>query len=136
MSYALSSGLQSAIYHHLTQDAALAALVGADIYDTVPVGEPPDTYVSLGPEEVRDKSDASGGGAEHLITLSVISNAAGFQQAKTIAGAVSDALVNADLVLSRGVLIYLRFDRANARRVGAADTRRIDLRFRARVDDN
>jgi hypothetical protein len=46
---------------------------------------------------------------------------------------VSDALVGADLPLTRGHLVFLRFLRGQAVRSGA--TRRIDLTFRARVED-
>jgi hypothetical protein len=49
--------------------------------------------------------------------------------------AVSDALVGASLTLSRGVLVSLLFVKANARRIDEGDTRRIDMTFRARVQD-
>ena len=58
------------------------------------------------------------------------------QAAKDAAGAVSDALIDADLTLARGRLIYLAFDRALAKLEGTGTQRRIDLRFRARVEDN
>jgi len=134
MSYGVSAALQAAVYQHLAADAALAALVGSAIYDALPAGTLPDLYVSLGPEEARDRSDKTGGGALHLFTVSVVSAAAGFQAAKDAAAAVSDALVDAPLSLSRGVLVSLQFDRARAERL-TDGTRRIDLRFRARVDD-
>jgi len=85
---------------------------------------------------VRDRSDKTGGGALHIFTVSVIDNGAGFARAKAAAAAVSDALVDASLTLSRGTLVSLRFDRARARRVQTGDLRRIDLTFRARVDDS
>jgi len=136
MSYGVSAALQSAVYQRLAADSAVGGLVGGAIYDTVPAGSPPATYISLGPEEVRDRSDQTGSGALHFVTISVVTDAAGFQSAKTVAAAVSDALVDADLILARGSLVYLRFDRATARRVDDGESRRIDLRFRARVDDN
>ena len=43
-------------------------------------------------EEVRDASDRSGDGAEHRLVVSVISDATGFLEAKTVAVAVSEAL--------------------------------------------
>ena len=56
--------------------------------------------------------------------------------AKAVAAAISDTLVDADLTLSRGRLVGLWFERATARRSGTAGSaRRIDLRFRARVED-
>lgn len=134
MSYGVSAALQGAVYQRLTGDAALTALVGSAIYDALPSGTLPDLYVSLGPEEARDRSDKTGAGALHLFTISVVSAAAGFQAAKDAAAAVSDALVDAPLSLTRGTLVSLQFDRARAQRL-TDGTRRIDLRFRARVDD-
>ena len=136
MSYGVSAALQAAIYQHLLADAALTALVGTAIYDNPPAGAVLGTYVSLGPEDVRNRSDIVGYGALHMITISVISDAAGFQVAKEVGAAVSDALQGAALTLTRGALCYINFDRATARRVGTGETRRIDLRFNARVEDN
>ncbi len=135
MSYGVSAALQQAVYQRLQADTALDALVADAIYDAAPAGPVAGTYVSLGPEDVSEKSDATGHGALHEITVSVVTDAAGFQQAKLVAAAVSDALVDATLILARGTLVYLNFHRARARRVQDADVRRIDLRFRARVQD-
>lgn len=136
MSYGVSAALQQAVYQALLADPALGALVGTAIYDAVPPGIVSGTYVSLGPEDVRDASDGTGDGALHEIVVSVVTDAAGFGAAKDAAAAVSDALTGATLTLSRGTLIYLNFYRARARRVQNADMRRIDLRFRARVQDS
>lgn len=135
MSYALSGPLQAAVFQQLFNDPALSALVGDSIFDALPSGAVPPLYVALGPEKVRDASDATGGGALHELTISVVSDAAGFATAKAAAGLVSDALVGADLELSRGALVSLNFYKAAAARVGTGDTRRIDLFFRARVCD-
>ncbi len=134
MSYATAAALQAAVYQRLRASSALYALVGDAIYDAVPPGTVTGTFVSLGPEDVRDASDATGGGAEHDFVVSVITDAAGFQAAKTVAAAVSDALADASLVLARGHLVGLWFLRARARRVETGETRRIDLTFRARVE--
>ncbi|MGO4853169.1 DUF3168 domain-containing protein [Phaeovulum sp. W22_SRMD_FR3] len=135
MSYGVASALQGAIYQRLRASSALEALVGDAIYDAVPPGTVTGTYVSIGPEDVRDASDATGGGAQHDFTVSVITDAAGFQAAKEVAATVSDALVDATLILARGRLVGLWFLRARARRVETGETRRIDLTFRARVED-
>jgi hypothetical protein len=135
MSYGVSTALQQAVYQHLVADPGVTALVGAAIYDAVPPGIVAGTYVSLGPEDVRDASDLTGHGALHEITVSVVTDAAGFSTAKAVATAVTDALVDAALTLDRGALVYLNFHRARARRVQDADVRRIDLKFRARVQD-
>ncbi|GAB4283448.1 MAG: DUF3168 domain-containing protein [Roseovarius sp.] len=133
MSYGMAAALQEAVYQRLAGDAALAALVGDAIFDAPPPGPVPHIYVALGPEEVRARADGSGQGAWHRFTVSVIATRAGFQAAKEVAGAVSDALIDAPLALSRGQLVGLQFERAQARREGRGDRRRIDLRFRARV---
>ncbi|MEM1234772.1 MAG: DUF3168 domain-containing protein [Pseudomonadota bacterium] len=134
MSYAGSSALQSAVYQHLIADVGLQALVGMDIYDALPTGVAPALYVSLGPEEAKDFSTKSGAAARHDFVISVITEASGFQTAKEVAAAISDALVDAPLVLSKGTLAGLWFLKAKAARIGNDDTRRIDLTFRAAVD--
>ncbi len=135
MSYGVSAALQEAVYQKLTADAGLAALVGTAIYDALPGGTLPPTYVALGPEDVRAGSDRTGAGAWHRFTVSVVTDGAGFHAAKEVAAAISDALVDADLTLARGRLVALHFWRARARREGTGALRRIDLTFRARVDD-
>ncbi len=137
MSYGMAAALQSAVYQHLQGDAGVSGLVGTAIYDALPPGGLPQTYVSLGPEDVRDRSDSTGDGALHRFTVSVVTESAGFGAAKSVAAAICDALVDADLSLSRGRLVGLWFERAVAKRTGKAGRiRRIDLRFRARVEDN
>ncbi len=135
MTYAMAAGLQSAIYQRLAADAALAALVGDAVFDGAPVGNVPPLYISLGAEEVRERDDKTGRGAIHLFTLSVIAEAAGFHAAKLAGQAAADALEMAPLTLTRGRCISLRFQRARARREGNGARRRIDLRFRAALDD-
>lgn len=136
MTYALSADLQTAVYRVLVNDAALHNLIGDAIYDVVPAGQPPATYVSLGPEDVRDWSDKTGRGARHDFTVSVVSDAAGFQTAKLVAGAVADALATVESALDRGTLVSLTFRRARALRVEEGNMRRIDLSFRALVADD
>ncbi|GAA6177926.1 DUF3168 domain-containing protein [Sulfitobacter pacificus] len=136
MSFAMSGPLQRAVYDALSADSALSGVVGSAIYDAVPTGTLPLIYVRLGSEEARDASDCSGAGAVHRFTVSVITSGPGFAQAKEAAAAISDVLHNGDLTLSRGRLVSLRFERARARRVEAAATRQIDLRFAARVQDD
>ena len=135
MSYALAGPVQAAVLARVKANPTVAGLVGNAVFDAAPPGALPALYISLGPEVVRDRSDKSGAGAEHEFTVTVVSDAAGFASAKAVAGAVSDALVDADLVLSRGRLVGLWFLRAKAVRVGTAERRRIDLTFRARVED-
>ena len=136
MSYGVAAALQAAVWARLASDTALTALVGTAVFDTAPPGPLPPVYVTLGPEDVRDRSDFDGAGAAHEFLVSVVSDSGGFQQAKAAAGAVSDALLSAGLALARGRLVSLDFLRAVARQTGKGATRRIDLRFRARVEDD
>jgi hypothetical protein len=135
MSYAMSAALQTAIYQRLIGDPTLTGLVGSAIFDALPAGDVPPLYVTLGPETVRDQSDKTGAGALHELSILVVTQSAGFTQAKEAAAAVSDALVDAELSLTRGSLVSLNFLKASAARVGSGDTRRITLIFRARVCD-
>ncbi len=136
MSYALAAALQTSVFQTLSADPALIGLVGANIYDALPSGTVPDLYISLGPEEAKDASDKTHAGARHHFTVSVISTQPGFVTCKTVAGAICDALVDAELSLTRGNLISLDFEKASAMRIDAGNARQIDLRFAARVEDS
>lgn len=130
MSYGAAAALQAAVFQRL-----VALLPGVAVHDALPPGAGSGTFVLLGPEEVLDASDGTGRGAEHRFVVSVISDATGFLAAKEVAVAVSDALVDAPLMLDRGRLVGLRFLKAQARRLDQGAARRIDLRFVARVED-
>lgn len=136
MSYAVSAALQSAVFATLSADPDVSALVGGAVYDALPSGTLPGLYVSLGPEDVRSEDDKTGTGSAHRFVISVVTDVPGFRAAKEAAGAVSDALHEADMVLSRGRLVSLRFQRARAYQIDNSTGRRIDLTFRARVEDN
>ena len=129
MSYGVAAALQAAVYERLS------GVAGVAVYDAVPPGGAVGTFVLIGPEDVRDASDKTAHGAEHRLVISVVTDEAGFQAAKAVAVAVSDALVDAEMVLTRGVLVSMAFLRAVARRVSNGAGRRIDLTFRARVED-
>ena len=135
MSYAMAAALQEAVFARLSGDAGVTALVGGAVYDALPSGTVPALYVVLGQEDARARADGSGLGAWHRFTVSIVSDGTGFHAAKQVAAAVSDALVDADLSLSRGRLVALHFWRARARREGSGNLRRVDLTFRARVDE-
>ena len=134
MSYAASAALQQAVYSRLNGDAALNAL-GATVYDALPGGDLPDLAVVLGAEQALDGSDKTQQGLRVDFRLEVVSAASGFLQAKQAAGAISDALVAAPLILSRGLLIGIWFLQAKATRDNSSDRRRIEMRFRARIDE-
>lgn len=137
MSYGVAAALQEAVFQALQADAQVSNLSGGAVYDALPGGELPETYVTLGPEDVRDRSDMSGAGAEHRFSITVTTAQAGFVTAKSLAAAISDALAGADLTLSRGRLVGLWFERAVAGRSRSGGAlRTITMRFRARVEDN
>ena len=131
MSYGAAAAFQAAIYGVLSGAAGLA---GAAIVDALPPGSGSGSFVLIGSEEAVDASDKSGGGAEHRFVVSVISDATGFLAAKTLAAAVSEALVDATPAMSIGRIVAIRFVKAVARRLEDGDVRRIDLTFRARVE--
>ena len=135
MSFAASVALQKAVFSALGAHVALQAEVNGAIYDAIPKGSAPDVFVSLGPEPVKTRYDGSGNGSQHDMTISVVATGDGFASAKTIAGHVSDALNGAEISLEHGTLVFIRFLKASAKRNRGSSGRRIDMIFRARVDD-
>lgn len=135
MSYGMAAALQRAVFERLSGDAVLTAMVGPAVFDTVPPGAMPELFLLLGEEDARDRSDQTGGGAEHRFVVSVLTTEARFTDAKAAAVAASDALVDADFPMTRGRLVGLRFLKARARRIRSEGRRRIDLTFRAFVED-
>jgi hypothetical protein len=134
MTYAVGHALQQAVFARLADDPALGTLVDGQVHDALPPGPLPPIYVALGPEVARDRSDGTGQGAEHDFAVSVVTTAEGFAKAKAAAAAACDALLGPGLALGRGRLVHLRFLRAQAARASGG-ARRIDLTFRARVED-
>ncbi len=133
MSVLLSDVLQSAIYNRLSGDTDLSAIVAGHVYDAVPAGPLPDLYVLLGEEAVKDASDQSGGGAVHDVLISVMSTAESFLTLKEAATAIWSALDSAELVLSAGRVVGLWFRSSAAKRSNSGQ-RKIDLKFRVRVE--
>lgn len=136
MTYAVSYALQLAVYQKLAGDAQEALLTNENLFDAPPSGTIPQTYVVIGDETARDKSSKTSAGAMHEFVINVVSDTAGFATAKQVAGAVCDALIDADLALSRGTLTALNFYSARAVREDSPGMRQIDLKFRAYVEDN
>ena len=136
MSYAVSAALQSAVFATISADSGVVAAVGDAVYDAIPSGTLPSLYISLGPEDVNIEDDKTSVGTAHRFVISVITDVPGFFAAKQAAGAVSDALHYADLTLSRGRLVALRFQKARAIKIDKGAGRQIDLTFRARIEDD
>jgi hypothetical protein len=133
MSYASGAAVQAAVFQLLVGDAALGALVGG-VYDAPPPGTPQGTYVILGEDEAIDRGDGTGPGAEHRLTISVVSDAAGFLAAKQAAARISEVLTWAQPALAVGRVVTIWFQDVRARRLEGGTLRRIDLRFRVRVE--
>lgn len=138
MSYAFSSALQKAVYGRLAADSALAALLNGAIYDApLPldmVARPPE-YLTIGAEEVEEHGSQTSAGALIKFAVEVHSASDGYLRAKTVAGAVCDALIDAELLLERGDLIFLTFVRARASAGAAPEKRKISLTFRAFIEE-
>ncbi|MEX0969559.1 MAG: DUF3168 domain-containing protein [Paracoccaceae bacterium] len=135
MSYFSAAPLQEAVFNALQADATLAALIGGRVYDAPPEALTASAapYVLIGDEQVRDRSSATHRAALHDLVVSIYSDAAGFADAKAVAGAVSAALDGADLNLGVGHLVQLQFFRARTGRKTAPGGRSINLTFRALV---
>ncbi len=139
MSLALSGELQGAIYTALVNDTALVALVGAEIYDApLPSGGalPEGEHVTLGEEAVKPFNTMTSRGSVHDVDIFVHSTASGFSAAKEVIKAIGDALDDATLPLAGGYMVRLQFLKARARRGVAPELRRVELRFRAVLEEN
>lgn len=134
MTYAMGESLQMAVYGRLAGDPSIDATVGGAVFDAVPEAAP-DLFVALGPERVTGRSDSGGEGAIHEVRVSVVTRRGGYIAAKAVAALVCDSLLGTELAMTRGRLVSMRFLRAEARRDEGEGTRRIDLWFRARLDD-
>jgi len=135
MSYGMTAALQAAVWQALAGDPVIAGLVGEAVFDAAPAGVAPALYVALGPEDATGSPDSTGNLATHRLVITVVGQAAGFAALKTVAAAVSDRLHRAPMTLGRGRLVAMDFQRARARRSGKNEQRRIDLWFRAIVED-
>lgn len=135
MTFALSASLQKAVFTQLSGEAEIIEIVGPNIYDAVPAGAEPEVFVLIGEEVVRDRSTKTSDGAHHDFTVSVFADQHGFSTSKTLAAIICDSLLSADMELDRGRVTGIWFRRAQTRRGRSPDRRRIDLQFRAHVED-
>ena len=139
MTYALAEPLQMAVFSALTTDATLTGLVGSDIYDAPLPADgsvAPANYVLIGAEQASNGATKDVHGAVHDLNIVVHSNDDGFSTSKKIAGAICDVLLDAQLPMNRGRIVYLRFLKARADAGKPPARRTISLKFRARVEDN
>ena len=130
-----SAELQNAVFSNLNADGDLQALIGTDIYDAMPSGTLPETFVLVGEEAVFDRSDKTNHAALYVITVTVVTTLSGFGNAKTVAAAVCNSLEENPVTLAAGNLRRLDFRTARATRDSNGTERRIALSFRALIDD-
>lgn len=129
-----SASLQQAVLACLEANSDVAKLTGGHVYDALPPGELPILYVIFGTETVRDRSDMTSFAAVHEFDLSVITSSSGFQSAKTAASSVCKALQMKPLSLAEGHLVALNFHGAVSKRQSSGGGRRINLKFRALIE--
>lgn len=134
MSYQSAAALQQALFDALTNDATLTGLLPGGVHDAPLPGTPQGTYGVIGVEQVIDRSDVTGPGAEHRVVIAVVSDAAGFLTAKAAAARISQTLPGTQPALTTGRIVAIWFHQARARRVEGGAVRRIDLSFRVRVE--
>ena len=111
MTYAYSGALQEAVYARLVADTALNALVGG-----------------------ADFSTKTSYGGVHTFSVLIHAAEEGFESVKAAGKAVCEALIDAPLTLSEGVLVGLHFVLARADRGDLPARRTVTLQFRAVVD--
>ena len=134
MSYQSAVALQQALFDVLAGDATLAGLLPGGIFDAPAPATPQGTYGVIGVEDVIDRSDVTGPGAEHRVLIEVVSDASGFSTAKVAAARIAQTLPDTQPVLTTGRIVAIWFHQARARRVEGGSVRRIDLTFRVRVE--
>jgi hypothetical protein len=131
MPTAAAAALRAAVYDALAADAALNALLGGPkIYDAPPRAAV-FPYVTLGETRVTDFSTGTEAGEEHQLTLHAWSRQGGHREAHLIAGALLQALDDADLALTDHTLVNFRFAVADVRREADGRTYHALVRFRA-----
>jgi hypothetical protein len=123
--------LRAAIHDALVADGPLNSVLGGPkVYD-----EPPQSvvfpYVTLGEARINDWSTGTESGEEHQLTLHAWSRQGGHKEAHAVAGALLQALDDADLTLDQHRLINLRFALADVRRESDGRTYHALVRFRA-----
>ena len=131
MPTAATVALRAAIHDALIADTPLAALLGGPrVYDEVPASVV-FPYVTLGETRVTDWSTGTERGEEHQLTLHAWSRQGGHKEAHQVAGALLQALDDANLTLDQHRLINLRFALADVRREADGRTYHALVRFRA-----
>jgi hypothetical protein len=127
--------LQKAIFAALGANGALAALVGARIFDHAPahVSFP---YITFGRTSVYDWSTGTESGTEQLFTVHVWSKGKGKKEALEIMELARQTLHDAPLGLQGHSLVNLRLEFSEARYDDRNEAHHGLLRFRAAVEES
>jgi hypothetical protein len=138
MTAAFSWALQQGLHAALSADSDIAAAVGGRIVDGfIEAGTAPPSGPSIliGEEHVRPWGSATDSGADHRITVSLLSPEGGFATLKQLAAKVCDVALAAP-ALPRGRIVLTTFLAARARRHRSRGIRQIDLQFRVVIEDD
>lgn len=126
--------LRKAIRLRLLSHAPLvAALGGAKIYEEAPQGAVT-PYVLFMDAQMRDWSGGESRGAEHFLTLAVISTERGFGAALAAGQQIADLIDEAALSLDGHRLIDLRFVSMDTKRDSGGRFARVAILFRATTE--
>ena len=136
MSFQSSQALQKAVFGHLSSDPSITNIVGGAIFDAAPPNQTYGTYITLGDEDVRAQQGFDTVITTHKFRISVITNQGGFASAKDLAGRVSDRLTNAELALETGQLIDMHLETARAYKTKGNTARKVDLSFKALIENS
>lgn len=125
---------QQAVHAKLAADDALVALLGgARVYDDVPQGAA-FPYLTLAGFTVRDWATGTEPGTEISFMLHAWSRGAGHKEAHLVSDAARTALHDAPLSLTGHHLVNLRHESSETRRERDGDTYRVIARFRAVIE--
>jgi hypothetical protein len=106
-----SFAFHKALHAALAANPALAAIVGARIYDAPP-RDATFPYVTQAETSTADWSTSTENGGEHRLTLHAWSRTGGKAECWSILDAIRDALHDAALAIEAQALVNLRFERA------------------------
>lgn len=140
MTHDASHELQVAITSALRSNPAIIALVGARVYDRVPmangkiVAEFP--YISFGPtQEIPEDFDCIDA-SELFIQIDAWSRDPGFAEGRKIAKAIKAGLHEQSLALADNALVYFEFEGRRDIRAPDGLTTQIVMTFRAGVENH
>lgn len=125
-----SLSLQKAIVAALKADAGVSALVGSNVFDTVPSSDP-FPRITLGEDQVITERADCYIGEEIFVTIHAWSRKPGFPEVKQIAGAVRLALHEAELSLDDCRLVDLSSEDVRFMREQDGVTSHAVITFRA-----